>query len=139
MPLTPAEMDRKIAEHFHFEASDDVEGVLSTLAPDATHDIVGWSAGPSHGRERARAFYVQLFADLAESKVDVVKRLYGDNFMIDESMWEGRAPGRPFGIEGRNRPLKFRLLHVVEFTEAGQIQREQVWIDLAAIMQQLGQ
>lgn len=139
MPLTPAEMDSKIAEHFHFEASDDVEGVLATLAPDATHDIVGWPAGPSHGRERARAFYVQLFADLAESKVDVVKRLYGDNFMIDESMWEGRAPGRPFGIEGRNRPLKFRLLHVVEFTEAGQIQREQVWIDLAAIMQQLGQ
>lgn len=138
MPLTPAQMDRKIAEHFNFEATDDVEGVLATLAPDATHDIVGWPAGPAHGRENARAFYVRLFADLAESKVNVVKRLYGENFMVDESVWEGRAPGRPFGVEGRDRPLTFRLLHVVEFTEAGQIQREQVWIDLAAILKQLG-
>jgi hypothetical protein len=31
------------------------------------------------------------------------------------------------------------LLHVVEFTETGQIQQEQVWIDLAAILQQLPQ
>lgn len=139
MPLTPAEMDRKIDEHFRFEASDNVAGVLATLAPDATHDIVGWPTGPTHGRERARAFYEQLFSDLAESKVRVIKRLYGEGFMVDESMWEGTAPGRPFGLEGRNRPLKFRLLHVVEFTPTGQIQREQVWVDLAAVIQQLPQ
>lgn len=139
MPLTPAQMDRKIDEHFHYEATDDIEGVVATLAPDATHDIVGWPAGPTHGRDAARPFYQQLFADLAESEVTPVKRLYGDNFMVDESVWKGRAPGRPFGLEGRNRPLTFRLLHVVEFTESGDIQREQVWIDMAALMQQLPQ
>ena len=140
MPLTAEQMDRKIEEHFRFEAVDDVDGVLATLAPDATHDIVGFPTGPTHGRERARAFYVQLFSDLAESSVTVVKRLYGENFLVDESVWEGRAPGRPFGIEGRNRPLKFRILHVVEFTPDGrQIQREQVWLDMAAILQQLSQ
>jgi hypothetical protein len=80
-----------------------------------------------------------LFKDLAESKVAVVKRLYGENFLVDESVWEGRAPGRPFGLEGRDRPLKFRLLHVVEFTPEGQIGREQVWVDMAAIVQQLPQ
>jgi hypothetical protein len=138
MPLTAAEMDRKLDEHFGFEATDNVEGVLATLAPDATHDIVGYPTGPTYGRANARAFYEQMFADLAESKVTVVKRLYGDNFLVDESLWEGRAPGTPFGLEGRNRPLKFRLLHVLEFTEDGtQIQREQVWVDLAAIIQQL--
>lgn len=139
MPLTPAQMDRKIDEHFRYEATDDIEGVVATLAPDATHDIVGWPAGPTHGRDAARPFYQQLFADLAESEVTPVKRLYGDNFMVDESLWKGRAPGRPFGLEGRNRPLTFRLLHVVEFTESGDIQREQVWIDMAAVMQQLPQ
>src|SRR5688572_14727196 len=111
MSLTPQEMDRKIDEHFGFEKSDDVAGVLATLAPDAVHDIVGYPTGPTVGRENARAFYLQMFADLAESNVKVIKRLYGENFMIDESMWEGRAPGKPFGLEGRNRPLKFRLLH----------------------------
>ena len=139
MPLTPAQMDAKIDEHFHFEAADDIEGVLATLAPDATHDIVGYPTGPTHGRDSARGFYTQLFSDLAESRVSVIKRLYGHNFLVDESLWEGRAPGRPFGLEGKNRPLKFRLLHVVEFTESGQIQREQVWLDMAAIIQQLPQ
>jgi hypothetical protein len=130
-------MDRKIDEHFAFEATDDVAGVLATLAPDATHDIVGYPTGPTRGREAARAFYVNMFSDLAESKVTPVRRLYGNDFLVDESFWEGRAPGRPFGLEGKNRPLSFRLLHVVEFTPEGQIQKEQVWLDLAAIMQQL--
>lgn len=140
MPLSPQEMDRRLDEHFGFEAADDVEGVLATLAPDATHDIVGYPSGPTYGRARARAFYQQMFSDLSESRVTPLKRLYGENFMIDESMWEGRAPGRPFGLDGRNRPLKFRILHVLEFSADGQhIQREQVWLDLAAIYQQLPQ
>jgi hypothetical protein len=132
-------MDRTIDEHFGFEAADDVDGVLATLATDATHDIVGYPTGPTRGRANARGFYEQMFADLAESRVSVIKRLYGENFMVDESLWEGRAPGRPFGLEGRNRPLKFRILHVIEFTHGGQIQREQVWLDMAAIIQQLPQ
>jgi predicted ester cyclase len=137
MPLTPAEMDRAIDEHFGYEARDDVEGVLATLAEDVTHDIVGWPAGPSHGREAARKFYETMFQDLADGQVTCLKRLYGQNFLIDESLWKGTAPGRPFGIEGRGRPVEFRLLHVLEFTDAGQIAKEGVWIDLAAIIQQL--
>jgi len=135
--LTHEEMDRKIDEHFHFEASDNVEGVLATLAPDAEHDIVGAPTGPTHGRDAARGFYEHLFADLAEGKVECIRRLYGDDFLVDESLWQGTAPGRPFGIEGRNRPLSFRLLHVIQFNDHGDIQRENVWVDLAAIIQQL--
>ena len=136
MPLTPAQMDSKIDEHFGFEARDDIEGVVATLAPDAIHDIVGWPAGPTRGRDAARPFYEALFA---EGRVTSLRRLYGENFLVDESFWEGTAPGRPFGIEGRGRPLNFRLLHVVEFTDGGQIQRENVWVDLAAIIKQLPQ
>jgi len=139
MALTRAEMDRRIDEHFAFEAGDNVAGVLATLAPDVEHDIVGWPTGPTHGREAARPFYEALFADLADGKVSSLKRLYGDGFMVDESLWRGRAPGRPFGLEGRDRPLEFRLLHVVEFAANGAIARENVWVDLAAIMRQLPQ
>jgi len=135
--MNRAEMDLKIDEHFGFEAADNVEGVLATLAPDVTHDIVGWPTGPATSREGARPFYEALFADLSEGSVECVKRLYGDDFLVDESIWKGRAPGRPFGLEGRNRPLEFRLLHVVEFAKSGQIQRENVWVDLAAIIRQL--
>jgi len=126
-------------EHFSYERNDDVEGVLATLAEDATHDIVGFPTGPTRGRDAARKFYEGLFDDLAEGEVSSLRRLYGDGFLVDESLWKGTAPGRPFGLEGRNRPLSFRLLHVIEFTGEGLIQKEQVWLDLAAIFQQLPQ
>lgn len=135
--LTREMMDAKLDEHFAFEARDDVDGVLSTLAEGVEHDIVGWPFGPSRGREATRAFYSALFADLADGKVTSTRRLYGDTFMVDESIWSGTAVGRPFGIEGRGRPLTFRLLHVLEFGEDGQIARENVWIDSAAIHAQL--
>jgi uncharacterized protein len=138
MALTREAMDRRIDEHFGFEAADDVEGVLATLARDIEHDIVGWPFGPTHGPEGARPFYEALFADLADGEVTCTRRLYGDDFLVDDSMWRGRAPGRPFGIEGRDRPLAFRLLHVVEFDPTGDIRRENVWVDLAAIQAQLG-
>lgn len=139
MAMTPQEMDRKIDEHFHFEAHDNVQGVLATLAPDAEHDIVGWPSGPTHGRDAAKPFYETLFSDLSESKVQCLRRLYGENFLIDESLWRGTAPGKPFGLDGGGRPLQFRLLHVVEFTDTHDIKREQVWVDLASIIQQLPQ
>lgn len=139
MAMTREEMDRKIDEHFGFEAQDDVEGVLSTLTDEVEHDIVGWPGGPTRGREGARPFYEALFADLSDGQVRCLKRLYGDGFLVDESLWKGNAPGRPFGIEGGNRPLEFRLLHVIEFEDDGHIRRENVWVDLAAIAAQLPQ
>ncbi len=137
MALTRAMMDRKMDEHFAYEAADDVAGVLATLAHDVEHDIVGWPFGPSRGPEGARPFYEALFADLADGEVRCMRRLYGEDFLVDDSIWCGRAPGRPFGIEGKDRRLEFRLLHVVEFDAGGDIARENVWVDLAAIQAQL--
>lgn len=137
MALSRSDMDRKIDEHFGFEARDDVNGVVATLTADVEHDIVGWPSGPTFGRDAAKPFYEALFADLADGHMACRKRLYGDNFLVDESQWSGRAPGRPFGLDGRNRPLSFRLLHVIEFADDGDIRRENVWVDLASILQQL--
>lgn len=137
MGLTRDQMDTVVDRHFRFESEDDVEGVLSTLADDVEHDIVGWPAGPSRGREGARPVYEQMFDDLADGRVTTRKRLYGDGFIVDESLWEGTAVGRPFGLEGRGRALKFRVLHVLEFRETGEIQRENTWFDMAAIVAQL--
>ena len=105
--MTPREMDRKLDELFGFEARDDVAG------------------------------YEALFADLSDGKVECLRSLYGEDFLVDESLWRGRAPGRPFGLMGNNRPLEFRLLHVIEFAKNGDVRRENVWVDLAAIMPQL--
>lgn len=139
MAMTRAEMDRRMDEHFHFEATDDIAGVLKTLAPDVEHDVVGWPTGPAHGRDGAKPFYDALFADLSDGKVECLRRFYGEDFLVDESLWKGRAPGQPFGLQGKDRPLAFRLLHVIEFAGNGDIKRENVWVDLASIMRQLPQ
>ena len=137
MALMQSQMDQKIDEHFGFEARDDVEGVLSTLSVDCEHDVVGWPHGPARGRNAARAFYETMFSDLAESTTETIRRLYGENFVVDETRWRGKAVGKPFGLEGRGRPLEFRMLHVLEFTDDGTIKRENVWLDFAAIAKQL--
>jgi hypothetical protein len=130
-------MDAVIDEHFRYEATDDVEGVLGTLSPDVDHDVVGSPTGPLTGKDQARGFYEQLFDDLDQESVTSNRRYYGDTFVIDESLWKGVAVGQPLGYEGRNRPLEFRILHIFEFAPDGSITRENVWMDLAAISQQL--
>jgi predicted ester cyclase len=137
MTLTRTQMDAAVDEHFRYETRDDIEGVLATLTEDVDHDIVGWPAGPSKGRAEARGFYQQLFTDLDEGRVTCLHRYYGQDFVVDESLWSGIAVGNPLGLPGRNRPLEFRLLHVFEFTGDGAIRRENVWMDTAAIAQQL--
>ncbi|HWP20557.1 MAG TPA: ester cyclase [Burkholderiaceae bacterium] len=130
-------MDRLIDEHFRYEVEDDVEGVLGTMAEDLEHDVVGSPGGPTRGREAARGFYESLFSDLCGEKVTSVRRYYGPDFVVDESVWEGTAPGAPFGIPGHGRKLSFRLLHVFDLAPDGRIRRENVWIDFPSILQQL--
>jgi ketosteroid isomerase-like protein len=135
--LSPEQMDAIVDAHYKYEAADDVEGVLSTLTDDVIHDVVGFPGSPRRGTAAARAFYEHLFGEIAGERTVPRVRLYGPNFMVDEVVWEGRAIGRPFGFDGRNRRFSHRLLHVLEFRD-GLISRENVWIDFAAVAQQLG-
>ena len=132
-----ARFDRMIDRHFRFETEDDVDGVLTTMVDDVEHDVVGYPTGPVRGKTAARSFYDGLFADLAGEKVTTLRRYYGPDFVVDESQWEGTAPGAPFGIPGHGRRLAFRLLHIFDMAPDGQIKRENVWLDFASILQQL--
>ncbi|MFC5522216.1 ester cyclase [Polaromonas jejuensis] len=135
--IAQQQFDQMIDRHFRFEAEDDVDGVLSTMADDVEHDVVGSATGPLHGRQAARGFYDALFADLSGEKVTPVRRYYGPDFVVDESLWEGTATGTPFGIPGAGKRLSFRLLHIFDMAPDGKIKRENVWLDFASITQQL--
>ncbi len=137
MGLTRDEMDRIVDQHFAFEAADDVDGVLGSLAEGAEHEVIPSPLGKLRDRGRIRAFYETLFRDLKGEAVTPVRRLYGDGFLVDESIWHGRiADGRQFLCGGRSGPVSFRLLHVFEFRD-GLISRENVWLDGASVQQQL--
>jgi ketosteroid isomerase-like protein len=132
------QMDQIFNDHFMFEATDNVEGVLETLTEDAEHLVVPSPVGQLNERSKIRSYYERLFADIKGESVTPVRRLYGDDFVVDESIWHGFvSDGRPFLCDGKSGPVSFRLLHVFELRD-GKISSENVWCDLAAIQQQLG-
>ena len=137
MAMSPQQIDRIIEEHFRYEATDDVEGVLGSLANEVRHEVVPSPMGAQTDKRGIREFYKMLFADLKGEGVTPLRRLYGEDFVVDEAMWHGRvANGRPFLMEGRSGKVSFRLLHIFELRN-GKIANEQVWCDLAALQRQL--
>ncbi len=139
MSMTREQMDQVVNEHFGYEAADDVNGVMATLTEhEAEHEVIPSPVGALTDRAKMREYYELLFSSITGERVEPLRRLYGEDFMVDETMWHGRIDdGRPFLCDGRSGPASFRLLHVFEFRD-GDISREQVWCDLAAIQRQLG-
>lgn len=136
--LTREQMDQVVNEHFAYEAQDDVDGVVSTLTDDVEHDVVGAPNSQIRGREAARKFYQEMFPALKGESVQPLRRYYGEDFMVDEALWTGYAVGKALGAPGGEGHVSVRILHLLEFRD-GKISRENVWLDLASFMRQLGQ
>jgi hypothetical protein len=136
--MNRAEIDRLIDEHFGYEAADDVGSVVASLTEDAEHHVIPSPVGILDDRKQIQDYYRTLFRCIRGEKVTPVRRLYGDDFVVDEAIWQGHVEdGGIFLCEGKRGPVSFRILHVFEFRD-GQIRRENVWCDLAAIQRQLG-
>jgi ketosteroid isomerase-like protein len=135
--VTRDQYDQIINEHFMYEATDDVDGVMGSLADEVEHLVVPSRAGPRRDKAEIRSFYEGLFNDVKGQPPTPIRRQYGDGFVVDEVMWNGHiADGRLFGLDGKSGEVSFRLLHVFDIAD-GKITREAVWCDLAAIQAQL--
>jgi uncharacterized protein len=134
--MTREEIDQILERHFAALQRRDLDAILATYADDAEHDAVGRDPNPIHGKAALGAFYRESLADLANTKVLPIRRLYGDEFAIDESILDGYAQGRPFDLEGYSRPVRFRMLRIFEFRD-GLITRENAWFDIVAVQRQL--
>ena len=137
MSMTRTQMDDLVNEHFGFEAADDVDGVVGTLADDAEHEVIPSPVGALNDPAKQRDYYEMLFSAIRGERVEQVRRHYGEDFVVDESLWHGYIKdGAPFLCDGKSGQVSFRLLHLFEIHD-GKISREQVWCDLAAIQRQL--
>jgi steroid delta-isomerase-like uncharacterized protein len=134
--LTHEAIDRLIERHFREEAEGDVAGTLTTFTDDVVHDVVGDPTGELHGPAAVGERYGHLFANVKGERADVLHRLYGENFVVDDKIWTARVVGEFLGIPGHGRQISVRVLHVFEF-RGGLISRENVWIDAAAAVAQL--
>jgi hypothetical protein len=138
MALTREQMDALVDQHFGFEATDDVAGVMASLADGAEHEVIPSSVGPLHDPMQIKAYYEMLFGSVAGEAVTPIRRLYGEDFLVDEAIWHGSiTDGCPFLCDGKSGKVSFRILHIFDLRD-GKIARENVWCDLAAIQRQLG-
>lgn len=129
-------MDALVDAHFRAEEAGDITAIVDGFADDAEHDVAGRPSGPLHGGEQIAAFYRGLLDDLKLERFEPVKRWYGENYLVDESILHATAIGSPFGLDGRGRPVQTRLLHIFEFAD-GLITRESAWLDIAGMARQL--
>ena len=65
-------------------------------------------------------------------------RYHAERACIVEHEVRATVTGRFAGIPGNGREVRFRMLHVFEFTD-GRISRENVWMDAATVMAQLAE
>lgn len=134
MGMTREDMDRIVDEHFRYEANDDLDGVMSSLADGPIrHEAIPSPVGELTNRAQIRAYYQMLYASARGERATQVRRLYGDDFMVDETLWEGEMlDAKPFLLDGKRGRGANRVLHVFTF-RGGKIAHEQAWIDLAAV------
>lgn len=136
---TTMNQDQMIAlveRHLKAEGAGDVEGAVAVYTDDVEHDVVGWPTGPLHGKEAARDFYRHLTANFRTEDEQPSHRYFANDAVILDQMMTGTVTGSMLGMPGNGRRVTFRILHVFEFTD-GLISRENVWLDGAAIQQQL--
>jgi len=134
--LTIAQMDDLVDRHFRAEETGDLQAIAAGFTVDAEHDVAGRPGGDLHGSEQIAAFYEGLLAELQIERFATLRRWYGNDHVVDESMLHGHAIGRPFGLAGNDKQVQIRLLHVFDFAE-GLISRESAWLDIVALQQQL--
>jgi steroid delta-isomerase-like uncharacterized protein len=131
-----AEMDRLIEEHLRAEDSGDLDAAVAVYTDDVEHDVVGAPGGPLYGRGAARARYADLLVSMRSDEMVLRRRYHADDACVVEHDVTATVTGHVAGIPGRGRQVRFRLLHVFEFT-GGRISRENVWMDTATLMAQL--
>jgi steroid delta-isomerase-like uncharacterized protein len=136
--MDSAEMYDVISRHLRAEGSGDVEGAIAVYTDDIEHDVVGYPGSPHHGKDGARAFYDDLTANFRTEGEEVLHRFASDDAVILDQVMTGTVTGSMLGLPGNGRRISFRILHVFEFRD-GLISRENVWLDTAAIAQQLAQ
>jgi hypothetical protein len=129
-------MDMLADAHFRAEQDGDVAAIVEGFTDDAEHDVAGRPGAPLQGGKQIAAFYRGLLADLRIDRFEPVRRWYGDDHLVDESILHATAIGRPFGLDGRGRRVHTRILHIFEFSEE-RITRESAWLDVTSMTQQL--
>ena len=134
-PADPAEL-RRIRRlwqrHSIAEDRRDIDGLISTLAPECVYEIVG-SGLRWHGHEGARAFYTELFAAFPDNRFSLRDIVFGPQGVFEAVVLEATHEGAFAGLDPTGRRIRLELAILFPWDRTASLfTGEQVFIDRTA-------
>jgi predicted ester cyclase len=119
--------------HSIAEDRRDIDGLISTLAPECVYEIVGtglrWE-----GHAGARAFYTELFAAFPDNRFDLTDIVIGPQGVFEAVVLEATHEEPFAGLEPTGRRVRLELAILFPWNPEAQLfDGEQVFIDRAAL------
>ncbi|HWF69228.1 MAG TPA: ester cyclase [Mycobacterium sp.] len=134
--MDSSQMQALVDSHMRAENQGDIDGAVAVYTDDVEHDVVGFPDGPRRGKDAARNCYAYLTANFRSESWDILRQYLADDAMVLEQLMTGTVIGSLLGLPGNGRRISFRMMHVFEFRD-GLLSRENVWLDTAAVVDQL--
>ena len=119
--------------HSIAEDRRDIDGLISTLAPECVYEIVGtglrWE-----GHAGARAFYTELFAAFPDNRFALSDIVIGPQGVFEAVVLEATHEGPFAGLEPTGRRVRLELAILFPWNPAaGLFDGEQIFIDRQAL------
>jgi predicted ester cyclase len=132
LPFDPAEQRRikKLwVRHSIAEDRRDIDGLISTLAPDCVYEIVGtglrWAGHPG-----ARAFYTDLFAAFPDNTFALTDIVIGPQGVFEAVVLEATHAGPFAGLQPTGRHVRLELAILFPWDPVARLfAGEQIFID----------
>jgi predicted ester cyclase len=119
--------------HSIAEDRRDIDGLISTLAPDCVYEIVGtglrWE-----GHAGARAFYTELFAAFPDNRFSLTDIVIGPQGVFEAVVLEATHEGPFAGLQPTGRRVRLELAILFPWNrDVGLFDGEQIFIDRTAL------
>ena len=134
-PITP-ELHRRIRRlwqrHSIAEDRRDIDGLIATLAPGCTYELV--PAGRLwHGHEGARAFYTELFGAFPDNAFALTEIVIGPQGVFEVARLTGTNLGPWGGVPASGLPVDLEVLILFPWDPATErFLGERIWFDRGA-------
>jgi predicted ester cyclase len=132
-PATHRKIRRLWQRHSIAEDRRDIDGLISTLAPECVYEIVGtglrWE-----GHAGARAFYTELFAAFPDNHFALTDIVIGPQGVFEAVVLEATHEGPFAGLQPTGNRVRLELAILFPWNHDAQLfEGEQIFIDRAAL------
>jgi predicted ester cyclase len=132
-PVTHRTIRRLWQRHSIAEDRRDIDGLISTLAPECTYEIVG--TGLRWDRhDGARAFYTELFEAFPDNRFALTDIVIGPQGVFESVVLEATHAGPFAGLAPTGRQVRLEVAILFPWDPATQrFTGEQIFIDRTAL------